>query len=230
MEQDKQAFPVDKIDSKIYAGNGNKFMQLVKNPKFLEIGGTSLVLLIILIGGFYLYITQGRIYTDKGVIAAPVIELSPEKPGLLKQLLVREGDTVEANTVVARVGDDLIKTDIGGLIIKVNNEVGRLFLPGQPIVVMINPNDLRVEAKVEEDKGFKDVQIGQKAIFTVDAFGSRKFTGQVDQIAKTSDDSSVVFSISDTRKEKEFTVKIKFDSAAYPELLNGMSARVWIYK
>jgi len=39
-----------------------------------------------------------------------------------------------------------------------------------------------------------------------------------------------VFSISDKRESREFEVKALFDSQAYPELKNGMSARMWIEK
>jgi len=62
----------------------------------------------------------------------------------------------------------------------------------------------------------------------VDAFDSKQFTGTVEEISQTSDQSSVVFSISDKRDEKNFSIKVKYDN--YPELLNGMSAKAWIYK
>jgi hypothetical protein len=42
--------------------------------------------------------------------------------------------------------------------------------------------------------------------------------------------SDIVFSISDKREEKEFEVKATFDADAYPELKNGMSAKMWVYK
>ena len=95
---------------------------------------------------------------------------------------------------------------------------------------MINPNDLRVVGQVEEDKGLKDIKIGQSAIFTVDAFGSKQYSGIVDQINPTSDAGDIVFNISNTRQENNFDVKIRFDVNQYPELKNGMSAKLWIYK
>jgi hypothetical protein len=39
-----------------------------------------------------------------------------------------------------------------------------------------------------------------------------------------------VFSISDKREEREFEVRAIYDTNAYPELKNGMSAKMWIYK
>ncbi len=192
-------------------------------------------LFILVLGGIaggvaYWKITSATIYTDQAEISAPLIQLGPDQPGILKQLFVQEGQTVAANTPIARVGDNVIYTNAGGLIVQVNDMVGTLFNPGMPVATMIDPNDLRVVAQVEEDKGFQNVHVGQKAVFTVDAFGGKQFEGVVDEIAKTSTDSSVAFSISDKRAEKNFTVKIKYDVKNNPQLLNGMSAKVWIYK
>ena len=44
-----------------------------------------------------------------------------------------------------------------------------------------------------------------------------------------SQQSGVVFTISDKRETKQFLIKVRFDAAAYPELKNGMSARMWVY-
>jgi multidrug resistance efflux pump len=95
---------------------------------------------------------------------------------------------------------------------------------------MIKPDDLRVVAQIEEDKGLSEVTVGQRAFFTVDAFGSKKFDGIVDEVSPTSRQSDVVFNISSQRQEQEFNIKIRFDVNKYPELKNGMSAKSWIYK
>jgi multidrug resistance efflux pump len=181
-------------------------------------------------GAYYWLVISREIYTDKAEISAPLIALSPDTPGILKQLLVSEGDKVDKNAPVARIGDGYLMTRADGVIVSVANTIGALVSPTTPVVSMINPEDLRVVASIDEDKGFSDVRIGERAEFTVDAFGSRKFEGVVDEISNTSRQSSVVFSISDKREIKQFDVKIKYDTAKYPELLNGMSARVWIYK
>ena len=46
----------------------------------------------------------------------------------------------------------------------------------------------------------------------------------------TAESSDVVFTVSDQRQEQNFDVKIKFDTTLYPELKNGMSAKIWVYK
>ncbi len=84
--------------------------------------------------------------------------------------------------------------------------------------------------KVQEDKGLTDIQVGQRAEFTVDAFGGKTFEGVVDEVAPTSQNSDVVFSVSDKREEQNFEVKIRFDTTANPEIKNGMSAKIKVYK
>ena len=64
----------------------------------------------------------------------------------------------------------------------------------------------------------------------MDAFGSQVFKGVVDEVSPTSNQSDVVFNISDQRPTNQFAVKVRFDPAQYPQLKNGMSAKVWVYK
>jgi multidrug resistance efflux pump len=131
---------------------------------------------------------------------------------------------------VALVDNELIKTKVGGTVVAVNNNVGKIFNKGEAIVSMINPQELRVVGSIEEDKGLKDIRVGQRAVFTVDAFGSKQYYGTVDEISPTSRSSDVVFNISDARALNEFDIKVRFNVDQYPELKNGMSAKLWIYK
>ena len=113
---------------------------------------------------------------------------------------------------------------------QVNNIIGAQIAPGQTVVEMIDPTQLRVVGKIDENKGLSQIQVGDPATFTVDAFGGKSFTGVVDEIAPTSNQSDVVFNISDQREIQQFDVKVRYDISAYPQLKNGMSARIWIYK
>lgn len=193
----------------------------------------ALVALIVvgaIAGGLYLIIASKRIYVDKAQILAPSINLSAKTSGILEELLVQEGDTVKENQVVARVGNELIKAQTDGIIIKADANVGQSFNPGEPVVTMISPSDLRVIGQVDEDKGYKDLRVGQHAVFQVDAFGSTEFDGIVDEVSDTPNNSDVVFNISDKRTVKNYNVKIRFNLAQYSQLKNGLSAKIWIYK
>ncbi len=181
-------------------------------------------------GAAYLGVTSKRVYIDKSEINAPEIALSPTKAGILEELFVKPGDWAEQDSVVARVGDDLVKTKDAGLIVATENNIGKTFNPGEAVVTMINPEDLRAVGHLEENKGLDAVKVGQPVLFTVDAFGSKQYTGTVDEISPTSRASGVVFNISDKRETRQFDVKVRYNIDDYPELKNGMSAKIWIYK
>ena len=186
--------------------------------------------LALILGGFYLYLASSRINIENCFVEAPIVALSPKNGGTLEKIYVNEGDTVQENQVVAEVGQELVKTTDAGIIVKADNSIGNFFAPGSPVVSMIKPTDLEVVAQVDEDKGLTDIQVGQAAFFTVDAYGAKQYQGIVDEVAPSSRQSDVVFNISSQRQVKQFNVKIRFDSSRYPELKNGMSAKAWIFK
>jgi len=191
------------------------------------------VILIVLgslgIAGYYFYNAQ-RVYVEKAEISAPEILLSSDNGGTLEEVYVKTGDYVLENASIARVGDEIIKTKDAGMVIDVSTNIGTAFSKGQAMATLIDPSALRVVGHVAEDKGLENIKIGQTAIFTVDAFGGKKYYGVVDEISNTARSGDVVFNISDKRQEQEFDVKIRFNINDYPELKNGMSAKLWIYK
>lgn len=191
--------------------------------------GAAAVLIAAAAGGFiYYHSVSSTVYIDTSSIQAPEIDLSPSQSGVLEAVYVNEGDTVAANQTVARVGNELIQTTVAGTIISVPDTVGAQITPGETVVAMIDPTQLRVVGELDENKGLDRIQVGNPVTFTVDAFGGEKFSGVVDEISPTSQQSQVVFNISDQRQEQEFDVKARFDTTAYPQLKNGMSARMWV--
>ena len=181
-------------------------------------------------GVFVLLKASNQIKIDDSSIAAAEIDLAPTEGGALEAVYVNEGDRINADTVVARVGNELIKSKIAGVVIMAREDIGKLVAPGEKVVSMIDPSDLRVVGRLAEDKGLQNVSVGQRATFTVDAFGGRVFNGIIDEVSPTSREGDVVFSISDQRQEQEFNIKVRYDVSAYPELKNGMSAKLTIYR
>ncbi len=187
--------------------------------------------ILALIGGglFWLH-EQQFVYTDKALVSAPLIKLAPHAPGELKHVFINQGDAIAPYAAVARVGDEMIAPQVGGIAVLVQKDIGTIYQPGQAVVTMIEPKELRIVAQVQEDKGLKDIRVGQQARFTIDAFGSTQYEGIVESVSQTSREGDVVFNISDQRQENSFDVKIQYDHDRYPELQNGMSAKVWIVK
>src|ERR1035437_8779649 len=203
--------------------------RLAKNV-YVRVGGSIALVIIAIAFGVYLKMTGERVYTDKANLETPIIGLAAHTSGIVQNILVNSGDKVNENTVVAQVGNELVKAKSSGIITETADNTGKLVSAGESIVNMINPNDLRVIAHIDEDKGLSDVKVGHNALFTVDAYGSKQFSGIVDTISPTAHSGDVVFTISDKRAIQQFDVKIRFNTDLYPELSNGMSARVWIYK
>ncbi len=183
--------------------------------------------------GLYWYVSSKTVYIDLSQISAPLINLSPANSGVLEAVYVNDGDMVAVNTPVALLGDEIVEAKVAGEIVSVDNNVGEYVnvLTGQgTVATMIDPTQLRVVGNLDENKGLSDVQIGDSATFTVDAFGSKVYKGVVDEVSPTSNQSDVVFNISDQRPTNQFEVKVRFDPTLYPELKNGMSAKIWVYK
>ncbi len=186
-----------------------------------------------ILGGAFWYVSGKTIYIDQSVISAPLVSLSPKNSGVLEEAFVKEGDMVSMDQPVARVGNEIVKAKTAGIVVSVNKNIGQFIniLTGQGSVVqMIDPDDLRVVGHLEETKGLAAIASGDAVSFTVDAFDGKKYKGIVDEVSPTSRASDVVFSISSERPTNEFDVKVRFDPQNYPELKNGMSARIWVYK
>ena len=182
-------------------------------------------------GGIYYYqILQSRIYIEKSEIYAPVISLSPDFAGTIDEIYIKEGDVVQKDQPLFKVGNHLLTASTGGIIVWFQNTPGQMAGPTTVIVKMVDPSSLRVIGHVEEDKGLSDIHPGQRVIFTIDAFDAVQYEGTVQSIANIADTSSVAFSISDKRAENIFDVTVAYDVTAHPELKDGMSAKMWIYK
>ena len=197
--------------------------------RLFSIIGAALLIIAVGVIAAYLIITSGRVSIDTASIQAPLINLTSAAPGRLDALYVQAGDTVTANEPVAAVGTQTITSKVAGLVVSVDDTVGAQVSAATPVVTMIDPSQLRVVGRIDENKGLAQVHVGDPVTFTVDAFGGQQFTGVIDEIAPTSDQSGIVFNISDQRQEQQFDVKARFDTSAYMQLKNGMSARMTVY-
>ncbi len=198
------------------------------------IRSTAIVALIACVaigGGAYWYIASRTVYIDLSVIQAPVINLSPTDSGPLQAVFVNVGDLVMANQPIARVGDEIVESKTSGEIVSVDQNIGEFenAMTGQSVVAtMIDPTQLRVVGHLDEDKGLANVMVGDVAKFTVDAFGSREYYGVVDEIGQISQ-GNTTSNIFSQRPTDQFNVYVRFNPARYPELKDGMSARIWVY-
>jgi len=213
----------------LLAQKGTIIHAIRQHPLFFE--AATVIIAVLLIAGFlYWQDFQSKVYIEKAEISAPAISLGPKTPGILEKVYVQEGDRVSRGQRLALVDNQTIVAKTNGIVINVMNTPGEMVTSQDAVVKIIDPIQFRVVGRLQEDKGLKDVKPGQRVIFTVDAFGSKQYEGTVVSVGMTSRQSDIVFSISDKREPKEFEVSALFDSNAYSELRNGMSAKMWVYK
>jgi len=224
-----QKIPEHKPEHKLEQHKLNIIQKIRQHKFFLEIA--IIVVLIIAIAGILIYTDiSSRISIDASQIYAPTISLAPITPGVLERVYVSEGDSVGKGKTVAVIGGQPLNTLTGGIITSVQNTPGQIVSSATPIVKMIDPDQLRVIGHIDEDKGLIYIKVGEKVTFTVDAFGSKKYEGTVESIGPSARQQDIVFSISDKRQVSQFDITVKYDVDKYPELKNGMSAKMKVYK
>jgi multidrug resistance efflux pump len=214
---------IEKVTETGPEGNKSRIPLMVAAALILVVGGG--------VGALgYILASNQMVYIEDSSVSAPMTVLSPTVAGTLMQVYVSVGDVIPPNTVVAEVGTQLVNSTAGGLVISTNTNIGTQITPGTAVVTTINPSQLRVVGQLEEDKGLNDVAVGDSAKFTVDAFPGQTFYGVVSEVSPTDINSDVVFEVSDQREEQKFNVSVAYDLTKYPQLRNGMSAKIWVFK
>ncbi len=211
----------------------NKEQTVKKENIFRKPWMQSIVVVVVVFGalsGFlYWQSKAGTVLIENSTLDAPIVDLSSTSAGTLNALYVKPGDIVEPGAQVALVGTTVVSTKDGGIIASTPEAIGAYFNPGQMVARVVVTSGMEVSGQIEETKGLKNIAVGQRATFTVDAFPGKTYSGIVDEISPTAVDTGVLFSISDERPTQKFEVKVRFDISAYPELKNGMSAKITVY-
>lgn len=206
-----------------------KIFFILKNKNFQRIIGCASLLTLII--GIYIFYqgSIGRIHIDKSLIQAPVITIAPSTSGKVREIDVKEGQTVQSGDPLAVVGSETLRADTEGLIISASDLTGSTVNPQTQLIQMIRPVNMRVVGTIDENKGLKDIYIGQVVSFTIDALPGNTYWGFVDEISPSAVSAAFSFSTSTERSVQQFTVYVKFDSAQYPAIKNGMSAKMVVY-
>lgn len=201
----------------------------LKNKKVLRVL-IAIVAIIIIVGAFYYWQTKKeRVTVDNAQISAPLITVSPTIGGRLYEIDVEEGKLVKKGDTIAVVGGETIRSTTDGLVVMANNQVGGSLTPQNPVAQLIDPSQMRIAGTIDENKGLDELRVGQVSQFTVDAYPGKTFWGYVDQISPTAKQTQLSFSISSERPTQQFQVFVRFPATKYPQLKNGMSAKLTIF-
>ncbi len=206
----------------------NLFSKL-KNPKVLRVVVAVFVIVFVATITFFLETKNGRVFIEDSLVYAPIITVSPTTPGTLLETDVYENEKVEKGDLLAIVGSEALRANTDGLIVMADTQTGSLTTIASPVIQMIQPENMRIAGTIDENKGLKDIKVGQVASFTVDALPGKTFWGYVDEVSPSAKQTQLSFSISSERPTQQFVVYVKYDSIKYQEIKNGMSAKLTIY-
>ncbi len=206
-----------------------KIISKLKNRKVLR-SLITIILILIIVGGFYYWQTKkDRVFVENAQISAPLIAVSPTSGGRLLEIDVEEGKPVKKGDTIAIVGSETIRSTTDGLVVMANNQVGGSLTPLSSVAQLIDPSQMRIVGTIDENKGLDELKVGQVASFSVDAYPGKTFWGYVDQVSPTAKQTQLSFSISSERPTQQFQVYVRFPATKYPELKNGMSAKLTIF-
>ena len=206
-----------------------KIFKQLKKPKVLRAVIAVVVTVILIVAYYFWQVSKDRVIIEDSLVNVPIISISPQTAGKLREIDVYENEQVKRGDTLAVIGSETLYADSDGLIVMTNNQIGSLFTSQTPVVQMIRSIDMRIAGTIDENKGLNDLRVGQVASFTIDALPGKTFWGYVDEISPIAKQTQLSFSISSERPTQQFVVYAKFDSNKYPEIKNGMSAKMKIY-
>lgn len=201
----------------------------IRQPKILRIIVIAIVCILSFVGLLYFEYTKDRVAIENSMVSAPIINVSPATPGKLTDIKVYENENIQKGDPIAVVGGQTLYADTEALVIMANNQIGSIASPQAPVAQLINPSEMRIAGTIDENKGLNDIKVGQVASFTVDALSGETFWGYVDEISPSAKQTQASFSISSERPTQQFVVYARFDAKKYPEIKNGMSAKMTVY-
>lgn len=151
-----------------------------------------------------------QVVTASGIVDAPVYELSPKMGGKIMVINVREGQRVQGGETLAEFDDTTrLVSPAGGIVAKINYDLGETAVPGQPAIVVVNYAKSWVNAQIDEiDIG--SVRIGDRVKITSDVYPDRVFAGEIFWIAPLAELRRVGGRVKMDEESYVFPCKIKF--------------------
>jgi len=208
--------------------NTNKSKNNIINKPWIQ----SLLAIIVIFGtlSFFLYwqSVKNDVFIENSYLKAPIANIAPTTSGVLNAVYVKDGDRIGPNSQIALVGSEILYSKEGGIVTSAPKVLGSYYNVGQTVISIVDDSQMKVVGSIEETKGLKSIMVGNIASFTVDAYPENNYSGIVENVSAVSNESSVVFSISDKRAIKKFDVTVRFDHNKYPELKSGMSAKITV--
>lgn len=107
--------------------------------------------------------------------------------------------------------DTRIHAPLEGVVLLRLAEEGEVILPGTPILVLVDPNDLFLKVYIPE-KEIGKIRVGNPSTVKVDAFPDRTFEGRVSEVAQQAEFTPKDIHMPDERTQLVYAVKIRLDN------------------
>lgn len=149
-----------------------------------------IILAAIIYGAYYIFQSslQSKGLVVSGTIEAKEIHLGVVTGGIVKDVLVEEGDTVHEDQLLAVVTgvsggfSGRIRAPIDGVVLLRAAEPGEITSAGGSLLVVANLDKMTLTVYVPEDQ-YGKIYLGQEYPITVDSFPNRVFMGKVTHIS-----------------------------------------------
>ena len=132
-------------------------------------------------------VIQARAGSEQAHAELRTAETAPQQVSMIKaRAAAADARVQQARANLAQAELNLqyatVKAPARGVISKKGLNPGQVVQPGQPLLALVQLDDVWVTANFKETQ-LKDVRAGQRATVKVDALGGRSFNGKVDSIA-----------------------------------------------
>ncbi len=199
--------------------------------------------------GWWLYNNYMYYSTDDAQVNGQIINVSSPANGTLSALNVKQGDTITQDqslgtvTVAPSAGANAasssapsinISSPINGKVLQVAAVQGQGVAAGLTLLQVTDLSNVNIIAYVDES-AINNVQVGQQADVTIDAYSSTSFSGHVQQIIPAAASEFSLLPTQDyasgnfTKVGQRIPVIITLDGNAGKTLAPGMSASVTIH-
>lgn len=216
----------------------------MKNKKAIVAVLALMIITLVGITVYYWYNNTHYLSTEDAQVAGEIYKVSPQITGEILNVNVEEGDQIQTGEVIARIDDvslpsganmdrSLVRSPINGLVIKKLAHPGEIGAAGQPVAMVVRPDDLYITANIEETDMHK-VKIGQLVDIALDSLPGEKFRGRVEHIGEASLSTFSLLSQANaggnfTKVVQRVPVRIRAEDIDSSRLMYGTNAVVRIH-
>ena len=154
-----------------------------KNGRMLAV----MIALLAVIGiGITIFMLQRtpHVNTGNARVTTDLITVMAMTPGILERFTLYEGRAVHEGEILGWIQHgESFRSPVDGIVVNTNVTPGQYILPMTVLATIADTSNIHIQANIYETN-IQNVRLGQPASVTIDAFGSRRFSGYVSNISR----------------------------------------------